>query len=160
MSRLAIVNANAKDCRDMALHIRKRDRRELVSTEGHEDVERAMRENLAVSIFSYAVRDDYGRLVCMFGAAPIEPIENNEVFGWFISAKAIRFHKREFAVKCKKLFCLFDGFAAVHNWVDSRYSKAIRWLEWLGFEKTGENISTMDKVEFVGMKKVINQEMG
>lgn len=150
---LAVVEANEDDCADMAEHIRKRDKRELMSAHGHDDIEKIMLESIKLSEFAYAARDEEGRLICMFGFALVPPFEKNAATAWFISAKAIRFHTREFIRKCRELYPLAENYDVIFNWVDSRYTEALRWVEWLGFVRTGDNRIMDDGTEFIGVAR-------
>lgn len=151
MDKLVILPIEAGDIADMAAHMRKADRREMIATYGHDDADVALAECYRLSAFSYAVRDDVGRIVAMFGAIPDE---YGSAAVWFCSARALRFHRKEFARKCKLLgLRLFDCFDTIYNYVDSRYIKAIRWLSWLGFTATGNKRMAYGGIEFIEMAR-------
>lgn len=53
---------------------------------------------------------------------------------WLISTEAIERHPRAFLRICKPLVAqMLDRHQTLINYVDTRNTAAIRWLEWLGF---------------------------
>ncbi len=72
--------------------------------------------------------------LCIFGIAPRSLISTTGV-PWMISSNALTKHSFAWARRNREVFAAFSaGWERLENHVDSRYQKAVRWAEWLGFE--------------------------
>ena len=152
MSKLAIVEATYEDVELIAETLRAKDRDEFEASHGHHDYVTVFRQAIDMSVFSYSVFDSYGRIVAIFGAAPLA--KYNPLCGicWLVTGDAIEDNRFEFARGCKKIgLMLYSCFLSIMNYVDTRYDESIRWLEWMGFEQK-ETIE-LNGVPFVRMER-------
>lgn len=72
-----------------------------------------------------------GRVVAMFG-----DIKLDEQTGvpWLISTTEIDKHHRSFLIECdREVAAMRQRHKVLINYTDARYTKALRWLRWLGF---------------------------
>lgn len=109
--------------------VRPEDRLEFESLRGL-SVEAELRDSVASSITPRAYVVD-GRVVAMFG-----DIKYDERIGvpWLISTSAIDQHRRAFLIECdREVAAMRQRHQVLINYTDARYTKALRWLRWLGF---------------------------
>ena len=75
-----------------------------------------------------------GRVACMFGVVP-ESLMGGSGFPWMLGSDLIISHQKLFLRRCRKNVAMMaEQFNYLHNYVDDRNVKAVKWLEWLGFE--------------------------
>lgn len=74
--------------------------------------------------------DENKDVIAVFGVA-------RELFGnivWLLGTDKINLHKKEFVKKTKVLADFYTfKYQYIYNFVDSRYTKAIKWIKALGF---------------------------
>lgn len=72
--------------------------------------------------------------ICLFGVSPASFFSPGKGRPWMIGAKSLDKHAIIFLRRCKRQV---EQMAALYphleNYVDSRNTLSIRWLEWLGF---------------------------
>ena len=74
-----------------------------------------------------------GKLVCMFGTTPT--LEKDHHVIWLLATNYFDDYKNIFKKKCKDVFKeVMEGKKYVYNYVYAGHTKAIRWIEWLGFK--------------------------
>ncbi|AXQ48895.1 hypothetical protein CQW31_22605 [Pseudomonas sp. 382] len=93
-------------------------------------VEQELRYSVERSVrpLAYVVN---GRVVAMFG-----DIQLDEQTGvpWLISTTEIDRHHRAFLIECdREIAAMRQRYQVLINYTDARYTKALRWLRWLGF---------------------------
>ncbi len=72
--------------------------------------------------------------LCIFGIAPRSMISPIGV-PWMMSSNALATHSVAWIRHNREVFTAFSaGWDRLENYVDSRYTKAVRWAGWLGFE--------------------------
>lgn len=72
-----------------------------------------------------------GLAIAMFG-----DIKFNAEVGvpWLISTHAVDQHRRGFLIECdREVAAMRQRHQVLINYTDARYTKALRWLRWLGF---------------------------
>ena len=69
-----------------------------------------------------------GEVACMFGLCP-------DGIVWFLTGKGFRKHVKAFVRAAPQLMAeLLERGGTIGNWIDARYSGAVRFARWLGFE--------------------------
>lgn len=131
MARAEIRRATEADARELALDLRAEDVAE-VEAEPHEfGPAEALLESLRVSTGKSALVID-GRVAALWGAAPLEGDPSVGVV-WLLGGNVLHRHRKTFARLSKQaVAALLEHFAELFNYVDERYTAAVRWLEWLG----------------------------
>lgn len=107
------------------------DRLEILAL-GH-DPEWAIRNSVATSDECGAIRGN-GRLACLLGVCQPTAL-GPEHRPWLLSTEEILIHR----VHCLRISRLvFNRWKAKYpymvNWVDTRHTRAVNWLRWLGME--------------------------
>jgi hypothetical protein len=73
-----------------------------------------------------------GKIIAMFGIAP-KTILGETAVVWLLTAPEVEQIKFTFVKLSKRHVKLFlEQYPILENWVDSRYTQAIKWLELLG----------------------------
>ncbi|MNJ26358.1 hypothetical protein D3C77_208360 [compost metagenome] len=73
-----------------------------------------------------------GQVVAMFGDLQLD---DRTGVPWLISTNAVDQHRRSFLVECdREVAEMRRRHQVLINYTDARYTKALRWLRWLGFE--------------------------
>lgn len=93
-------------------------------------VEQELRESVALTAEPRAFIVG-GRVAAMFG-----DIKHDERTGvpWLISTTAIEGNHRHFLLECdREVAAMRRRHPVLVNYTDARYTKALRWLRWLGF---------------------------
>lgn len=114
---------------DVLASVRAEDRLEFECLRGL-SVEQELRDSVEQSLNprAYVVG---GQVVAMFG-----DIRFNEQIGvpWLISTNAIEQYRRSFLIECdREVAAMRQRHQVLINYTDARYTKALRWLRWLGF---------------------------
>lgn len=69
-----------------------------------------------------------GEVAAMFGLCPGDEV-------WFLTGHGFRRHRRAFIRAAPFVLAeLLARSGRLGNWIDARYSAAVRWAKWLGFE--------------------------
>lgn len=75
-----------------------------------------------------------GRVACMFGVMP-ESLMGGSGYPWMLGSDLIERHQKLFLRRClENVAMMAEQFGYLHNYVDDRNVKSIKWLQWLGFE--------------------------
>jgi len=128
---IAMHPATSDDARELAPLLRAEDRAEVLAL-GVTPVD-GLLQSLDAAREAWTWRDD-GRIICMAGVAPLSLIGSTGV-PWLLGSTLIATHRRAFMVEsCRLVERWLTQFDALRNVVDARYTAAIRWLGWLGFE--------------------------
>lgn len=116
----------------MADYIRDADREELRASSGQIPL-LAMRSAIRYSDVAMTGFAD-GVPVCMWGVTR-ESLIGNIGVPWMIATERLEKHARLFIRKCRKpLMEMRKEYDILTNYVDARNTRAIRWLEWMGFK--------------------------
>lgn len=74
-----------------------------------------------------------GEAVCAFGVSQ-RTILDDKGIPWLLGTPEIREHARVFLRVSKQwVAAQAERFATLENFVDSRHTRAVKWLSWLGF---------------------------
>jgi hypothetical protein len=129
--KYAVIEALPEHVAPMLPIIRPEDVEELWAA-NRVSPEYALRHGIACSTASWTGTVD-GRPVCMFGVAPASMLGSVGV-PWMIGTVEIDQHAKAFLRRNK---AYVDRMATLYNYlvnyVDSRNTRAIVWLKWLGF---------------------------
>ena len=75
-----------------------------------------------------------GNPVCMFGVTPGAPLSGCGI-PWMVGTRHLDRYAVLFLRRCRPVVEeMLSHFDLLHNYVDSRNVRAVRWLKWLGFE--------------------------
>lgn len=124
MTDYAIIPATKQHLTFFAEHMRKEDRDEAVAQTGkHPSV--ALGYTFGGADLCMVGTAD-GVPVCMFGLTDGAP--------WMVATEGLAEHAKEFLSRCRSVVShMHDISPKLANYVDTRNTKAIRWLKWLGF---------------------------
>lgn len=79
-------------------------------------------------------------LLCMFGVTPANLLKHSGIV-WMLSTKDLPEHSRGFLRHSRHWIAdVRTRWPLLWNYVDCRYTEALRWVEWLGFQM-GETIN-------------------
>jgi len=135
---LTIQPAHPDDCAPIAACMRTDDRRE-VAVLGQTPTE-ALQESLAESSLVYTVLVE-GQPAAMFGLMPLSVIGNHACI-WMLTGDPIAdIAPITFVRESRQIINRFlDLYPVLENWVDTRYTQAIKWLTLCGahFDETRE----------------------
>lgn len=127
-----ITLAKPEDVMEMSQSIRQADRDELMAVAGVE-AEYALWRGLQHSTAAWTGRVN-GTIICLFGVAPIEPMVARCGAPWLIGTTVLERHATTFLRHGRFYVAEMQRrYHHLHNFVDSRNTKAITWLRWLGF---------------------------
>ena len=76
-----------------------------------------------------------GQVLCIFGVGKATVLSNQGA-PWMLSSSLVEKHMRAWARGSRiamKFMTENNGVAHLKNYVDARYTVAVRWLSWLGF---------------------------
>lgn len=116
---------------DLLWNVRDADRLEFESINGF-GLEQEVRRALALSEDAQAFVVD-NTVVAVFGC-----IRHSDRIGipWLISTHAVHRHRRAFLQQCLvEIAGMRKRHAALINYTDARYTLALRWMLWMGFEQ-------------------------
>lgn len=112
-------------------HVRDADRVEFECVQG-QSVEDEVRNALEQSESAQAFVCD-GQVVALFGC-----IRYDDRIGvpWLISTHAVTRYRRQFLIQCKReVEQMRQHHHALINYTDARYTLALRWMLWMGFDQ-------------------------
>ena len=129
---IVVAPATIEHAERMAPFMRKEDRAE-VSALGYTPVE-ALRASLAGSeVAETAVLGD--SVVAMWGVAPQTQL-GHKAFVWMLGTDLVPKHPRELLRGSKSfLEHIHQQYPLLECLVDTRYTKAVRWIKWMGFKE-------------------------
>lgn len=97
---------------------------------GYPDALTALREGVQISRYAWAATFD-GEVGALFGVVAEEGGIDRI---WFLTAQAFARHPMAFARVARSVMVdLLAHSAQLMNYIDCRYSAAMRWAKWLGF---------------------------
>ena len=113
------------------MDMRPDDLEEMHALSGNEWAEDALRSVAERSVHTFAGLMD-GIPLFLGGVVPLDDVSIGRA--WMLGnpgiAKAKKFYLRETRLKVRNMLILFDKIVV---YVDDRYTKSLRWLQWLGF---------------------------
>jgi len=126
-----IVPATVEHARAMAPRMRKEDAAEVWASL-HAGPLEALEISLSWSLFAWTWMVG-GEPAAMFGIGTADVMGTTGI-PWLLSTDAVERFSTTFLRGCKRnLRTLLRTFPHIENYVDARYTRCIRWLEWLGF---------------------------
>ena len=128
---ITVVPATIEHAERMALVMRKEDRAEVLAL-GYTPVE-ALRASLEESdVAETAVLGD--SVVAMWGAVPQTQL-GHKALVWMLGTDLVPKHPRELLYGSKSFIDhVHRTYPMLECLVDTRYTKAVRWICWLGFQ--------------------------
>ncbi|AXH68349.1 hypothetical protein HTVC048P_gp40 [Pelagibacter phage HTVC048P] len=145
------------DTLELAPKVRIGDRKEIMASDGVTPLEALVlpfTEEKA-QIYSIIGTKDEG-VIGMFGSSPTKLKEYGVV--WLLSSEKLFKHTKQFIKECPYWVSkMSKDYKYVYNFVDERNWKALKWLQFLGFEPK-EKIGTfgVGKMPFLLMMKEVN----
>jgi hypothetical protein len=116
---------------DLLANVREADRIEFEAINGW-PLEQEVRRAIELSEDARAFVKQ-GKVVAVFGC-----IKYSDRIGmpWLISTHQVQFHRRAFLQQCLvEIADMRKRHAALINYTDARYTLALRWMLWMGFEQ-------------------------
>jgi hypothetical protein len=118
--------------KDVAMNLRKSDFDEVYAVTG-ENPYHAVIDDWLTSIRRWIVINKENKAVAVLGVRPLTMFSDIGV-PWFLGTNGLEKMKLFFLKHSKQIieemgFC----FKILFSYVDSRYTKAVKWLEWCGF---------------------------
>lgn len=128
--RTELRQATYEDCLTLAPNLRQEDKDEVWESHSHLP-EEALLESLKASPDAQVATVD-GEVICMFGVAPT--LELDVGIPWLLGTPRIKEFSTEFLKRNKPVLSgISSGYKLLVNYVWSRNTEHIRWLQWLGF---------------------------
>lgn len=129
MTDVAFVPATEGHIKECAENMRKQDRAEVMAAYGHsplEALERAMKHGAIAALAD-------GKVVAVYGISSRSPI-TRVGSPWMLTTNEVEKHRKLFLKHTKQQVNQWRReYTVMFNYVDARYTQAIRWLKWLGF---------------------------
>lgn len=132
--------ATAWHARELAPTMRAADAAEVRASGGYSPLE-ALEASLMHSAHAWACLFD-GQVAALFGLVPLR--RPGALTGpacaaaWLLTGELVQRHPRAFLRACEAVVpALLQKYPVLTNHVDARYTAALRWARWLGFEVGG-----------------------
>ena len=146
MTTYSIEAATWAHARELAKHMRVPDKREVWAA-AHHTAEQAVCLSLAASRDARTGLAD-GEVVCMFGVGSLTILSLTGV-PWLLATKKLDHHGCAFLRRNKEILAdMGEGYTLLHNHVDVRNKRAIRWLRWLRFTILPPETYGVDRLPF------------
>ncbi|HEY0077404.1 MAG TPA: hypothetical protein VGB73_02080 [Pyrinomonadaceae bacterium] len=128
----AVRPARAEDARELAPHLRAADLREISAASGEEPTS-LLERGIAHSDPCYAVEDEEGAALALFGVVPDATREGTGIV-WLLASDDLVAARYTFLKHCRQwVERLHERYAVLWNCVDARNEAHLRWLRWCGF---------------------------
>lgn len=117
--------------------------------------ENVLHDSLEQSIMSWMAWDANGVPVALWGASKFRNPDDGVLYGvpWLLGTDAIGESYGDFLRLSRHFDTIMSRwFFGLANAVDAEYDGALRWLEWLGFQR-GDTITTPGGHDFILMYK-------
>ena len=149
-----VIEAKEAHCEALASRMRVIDRRELLATCPNHTPQEVLLKSLELSMKAFSVEED-SKIIAMFGVTKSSPKIG---IPWLLASdEFFENHSWKFMRQCKEYFeVLIGSFDYLFNFVAVENTKAIRWLEWLGFtieRATLVHLNGLDFYKFYYRKK-------
>jgi hypothetical protein len=129
---VAIIPALPEHIPAIADQVREADRAEFAAL--WQTAFSVMTESLQVSTEAWTGTVD-GVPVCMFGVAPVGFLVPEYGRPWMVGTHHLDRHSRLFLRRCRKqVAAMHRRYPVLVNCVAAANTRAIRWLQWLGFQ--------------------------
>lgn len=129
---LAIYPATEGHAIRMAPWMRAEDAAEIEASHGHAPLEGLMSCLKQSSIARTAMFEE--EVAAMFGVAPVNMMTGHGSM-WLLSSQVVEEVPLLFLRRSREeVRKLLEVWPLLTNYVDARYTKALRWVEWLGFQ--------------------------
>jgi hypothetical protein len=117
----------------IALNLRVDDFDEVFALTG-ESPHYAILESWNMSLRKWIMLDKNNMAAAVLGVRPLEMFSDIGI-PWLLGAEGLN-NMKKFFIKVSRPVIeeMKKNFKYLINYVDARYTKAVRWLEWLGFE--------------------------
>ncbi len=131
--KYVVVPATIRHLMELSENMREEDKAEIWASAHYTPME-ALVAGVRHSNHTYAglVNND---VLCVFGVGKASFLSDTG-YPWMLSSKLVDGHMRAWAKGSKAAFegMTQSGVKRLENYVDARYTVAVRWLAWLGFE--------------------------
>lgn len=130
MPELLFIRATEAHADELAMTLRPEDTAEVLAC-GFKDAHDALRLSLQRSDAAWAATVD-GAVAALFG---VTSHSESRTVVWFLTGSVFLANARLFVKHAKAAIrILLEPYSSLENYVDARYSAAVRWARWLGFE--------------------------
>ena len=146
MTTYEIVPATVDHVIELALNMRVEDQNEIWAA-AHFTPWEALVSSISFTDIPYAGLAD-GKVLCIFGVGTRSLMSNKGV-PWMLSTNLVSDHMRAWARGSRTAFeYMTRNINSLENYVDARYTSAVRWLAWLGFTVHPAEAYGMDGTPF------------
>lgn len=135
-AKVELVPATEAHARELAQRMRKEDREEILASGGFTPLGAlldALRHSELAGTALYA-----GEVAAMYGCVPTPTgtlLGGRVGVAWLLTGEAVNRHPRVFLRQCRQAISeMLEHYDIIVNAIDARYTKALRWAKWLGFE--------------------------
>ena len=95
-------------------------------------IEDSLRTGLSVSTQTWAGEVD-GKVICVCGVAPVPEMEGSGAV-WLVSTEELETAPIQFLFHSRRVLRKMLGlYGHLFNFADKRNTRALRWLQWIGF---------------------------
>ena len=128
-----LARPTAEIIREFSAEIAEEDAAEVLAV-GHGSVPEAIEISVVGSRDTYAwIVDD--RPICLFGIGADTFLTTDEYSPWLLATPTIRRYPVFFARSSRKVVDVWRRrYGAMRNYVDARHTRAVRWVQWMGFQ--------------------------
>jgi hypothetical protein len=113
--------------------MRAEDAAEVLAARGHSPIE-ALGDALwqSTQAFTLVAGD---KVLCMTGLIPLHLHNVQAANAWLLTGDAVESHKVAFLRASRFAITLYlEEYPVLVNYIDARYSRALAWAKWLGFD--------------------------
>lgn len=134
-ARVQFLSPDESDLEHIARHLRDQDLAELMAVHGPDlDVLRCLRVSVAASQYCQVAVTAWGEPVALFGLAPVSLL-TSQACPWMLGTDGMHQFGRELVVLGGRYVQVWGRqYRCLFNFVDTRNTRAIRWLRRMGFE--------------------------
>ena len=131
MTKYSIVPTTIEHVQELTVNMRREDRAEIWAS-AHYTPWEALAASISFTDETYTGLAD-GQVLCIFGAGKMT-LTSDTAFPWMLSSILVDDHLMAWARGSKLAFnFMTQDVDHLKNYVDARYTVAVRWLAWLGF---------------------------
>lgn len=134
MAAVDLRPAAAADVATLARELRAADRDELLASTGSDDVRAIVADSVRRSVAPLAAVDPDGRLIALFGHAPVGTILTPLAAPWLLGTDLVSRNAGILIKLSREYVALWrEHFPLLVNFVDARNRASIRYLKRVGF---------------------------
>lgn len=151
MADIRIFPAAPADAQALAPLLRPEDAAESWALDGREPVE-GLLDSLQQSARAWAASVD-GEPAAMWGVVPIGLLTGTAVV-WLVTGQAVDRNRVTFLKECRRRLAeIQHDYPILVNVIHAKYTRAVRWATWLGFDVSKPFVHGPDGEPFVRIER-------